>query len=534
MYDIAEQYYRYVLDLKNLKLPNVDYIQCLNGISGLFRIKGELDSAKLYISRSLHYTDQINDPLIFSNSMQFYFNIFFTAYQLDSIKSNLPKMKKDKFLNNEYYASTYYTVISYYYFLKRQLDSALFYSKKVVTERSKSNNRMYYFSGVNNMGQMFMESGQYDSAAYYLELTKDSVIIFKNSHLVNLNIEHLEKLYKITNDTTKLNDLLAYKAVSDSINKVQIDKINLISKLYITSEQLDESVQKNKDYQFFITILIVLTVLISAFIIFFIYYNIRLKESLKNQKILVNDKISTLKKLEIEINNKNRLISILSHDLINPINSTSQLLEILKNDYYTMGDKDKYEIILELSRASVNTYDLLKDILNWMRVSEDNLYNFNPTNVKIFSLVQNVYEHLHLQLENKKQKFINNINRDHILNIDANLMSTIIRNLLTNASKYSELDRKITIYSKVTDNNYIICIEDEGIGMKKELIDLLKDNSYSSILQLDVKENSFGYGVVICKDFMKVHNGWLEYESDGKTGTIAKLIFERSTFVKGA
>jgi K+-sensing histidine kinase KdpD len=199
-----------------------------------------------------------------------------------------------------------------------------------------------------------------------------------------------------------------------------------------------------------------------------------------------------------------------------------------------MEDKDKYEIILELSRASVNTYDLLKDILNWMRVSEDNLYNFNPTNVKIFSLVQNVYEHLHLQLENKKQKFINNINRDHILNIDANLMSTIIRNLLTNASKYSELDRKITIYSKVTDNNYIICIEDEGIGMKKELIDLLKDNSYSSILQLDVKENSFGYGVVICKDFMKVHNGWLEYESDGKTGTIAKLIFERSTLVKGA
>jgi len=82
--------------------------------------------------------------------------------------------------------------------------------------------------------------------------------------------------------------------------------------------------------------------LISAFIIFFIYYNIKLKESLKNQNILINDKISTLKKLEIEINNKNRLISILSHDLINPINSTSQLLEILKNDYYTMEDKDKY------------------------------------------------------------------------------------------------------------------------------------------------------------------------------------------------
>lgn len=54
---------------------------------------------------------------------------------------------------------------------------------------------------------MYMENGQYDSARYYLELVKDSIIIFKNSHLINLNIEHLEKLYKITNDTSKLNDL---------------------------------------------------------------------------------------------------------------------------------------------------------------------------------------------------------------------------------------------------------------------------------------------------------------------------------------
>lgn len=97
MYDIAEQYYRYVLDLKNLKLPNVDYIQCLNGISGLFRIKGELDSAKFYISKALNYAEEIDDPKIYANSIQFYFNIFFSKYQLDSIEVNLNKMHVQEF-----------------------------------------------------------------------------------------------------------------------------------------------------------------------------------------------------------------------------------------------------------------------------------------------------------------------------------------------------------------------------------------------------------------------------------------------------
>lgn len=203
MYDIAEQYYRYVLDLKNLKLPNVDYIQCLNGISGLFRIKGELDSAKFYITKALNYAEEIDDPKIYANSIQFYFNIFFSKYQLDSIEVNLNKMHVQEFKNNNYYQSSYYTILAYYSFLKRDLNKAIEYTRKVVEARKSIINPLNYFSSINNLGQMFMENGQYDSAYYYLKIAKDSLESSKNSHLINLNIEHLEKLYKITNDTSK-------------------------------------------------------------------------------------------------------------------------------------------------------------------------------------------------------------------------------------------------------------------------------------------------------------------------------------------
>lgn len=533
MYDLSEQYFRYVLNLKGLSMPSEEYVTALNGLSDFLRMKNDMDSAKIVSLKAIELSKQLNITLLYANSFQKYINIYFTLLQMDSIDIKIQTYHVKEYFNNYNYESIYYNILAYYYYLKNDLDSAIYYSRLVVKSRINDNNRVNYYSALNNLGRMFMEHQQYDSAYYYLEAMKDSLERTKTYSIITRNIEFLENLYKITNDTLKLKEFENYKYHIDSVNKIQIEKINMITRLYKTSSKLEASQKKNQDYQFLNTILITLTILITAFIVFYIYYNVKLKDAVKNQKILIKDKINTLKELEIEVNNKNKLISLLSHDLINPINSSSQLLDLLKNEFYTMDESEKYEIILELSRASINTYDLLKDILNWMKISQHNLYQFNPTEFRIFNLVQNIYEYLHLQLDNKNQILINNINRNHIISADSNLMSTILRNLISNASKYSDSHKKITLYSYLTESNYIIVIEDEGIGMKKEQIDALESTSYNSILSFErVEENSFGYGVVICKDFMHAHNGKLHYESDGKTGTRAKLIFNKSTLIK--
>ncbi len=533
MYDLSEQYFRYVLNLKGLSMPSEEYVTALNGLSDFLRMKNDMDSAKIVSLKAIELSKQLNITLLYANSFQKYINIYFTLLQMDSIDIKIQTYHVKEYFNNYNYESIYYNILAYYYYLKNDLDSAIYYSRLVVKSRINDNNRVNYYSALNNLGRMFMEHQQYDSAYYYLEAMKDSLERTKTYSIITRNIEFLENLYKITNDTLKLKEFENYKYHIDSVNKIQIEKINMITRLYKTSSKLEASQKKNQDYQFLNTILITLTILITAFIVFYIYYNVKLKDAVKNQQILIKDKINTLKELEIEVNNKNKLISLLSHDLINPINSSSQLLDLLKNEFYTMDESEKYEIILELSRASINTYDLLKDILNWMKISQHNLYQFNPTEFRIFNLVQNIYEYLHLQLDNKNQILINNINRNHIISADSNLMSTILRNLISNASKYSDSHKKITLYSYLTESNYIIVIEDEGIGMKKEQIDALESTSYNSILSFErVEENSFGYGVVICKDFMHAHNGKLHYESDGKTGTRAKLIFNKSTLIK--
>ncbi len=343
----------------------------------------------------------------------------------------------------------------------------------------------------------------------------------------------LEELYTKTNNKEKLELITSYKYVIDSVNRIQINKINLITKLYETSAKLEESTQKNQEYENFIYTLVILISIITILIVFTIYYSIKLKKLLKIQDAFITDKLKTLKELEIEINNKNRLISILSHDLINPINSSKQLLEILKEDFNKMEKEEVYEIVTELSRASKNTFFLLKDILNWMKISNNKVYSFNLTNNKIFNLVQNIYEYLHLQLENKEQKFINNLDKDIVLNIDANLMSTIIRNLLTNSSKYSDRQKEIKIYNKTVENKFIIFIEDQGFGMKKELLLMLNNYSTDPLThKYNDSENSFGYGLLICRDFMKLHNGKMEFDSELNVGTIVKLIFDNDIVIK--
>ena len=533
MIDLAEKYFTYVLEINEGNKNTENYISALNGIGITLAKKNRLNKAKEKFYESLILSREIKNPRIYIQCLQYYIDIFFYQDQLDSINVNIVKFHRSEYIHDTYYQSLYYNILAYYHYLRGNLDSAILFSRKVVVARESVINPINRLSGINNLGFMFLENKQYDSASYYLETFRDSIFNTKHISLINKNVEYLEKLYFHSKDAKKLIEFSEYKNRVDSLDDIQTEKINLISKLYQTSSKLEEYKQKTQDYQDVVIILIIITLVISVFIAFYIFYNRRLKVAVSNQDILIKDKINTLKEFETEVNNKNQLISLLSHDLINPINSSNQLLELLKNDFYTMDDKEKYEIILELNRASLNTYDLLKDILNWMKVSQNNLYKFHPTNVKISNLVQNIYEYLHIILDNRKQKIINKVSREHIINVDINHTSTILRNLITNSSKFSENGKDITIYSEITPKNYIIVVEDEGKGMKQEIIESLKKNSYNALLNAEKKEeNSFGYGIVICRDLMKIHNGSLEYESDGKTGTKAKLIFDISILVK--
>lgn len=532
MYDIADYYYKRTLALPNLHRNNREYISALNGVSDVYREKGEADSAKSYVLESIELLNNIHEPLLYGNSINFLANIYFSKYKPDSALHYIRKYHKESYLSNNYYCASYYNTLSYSHYLKGQFDSAVHYCRLSMFSRKNVRDRVLYYSGLNNLGEMFIYKGELDSAEYYLKLARDSIYISKKVGLLRLNSQHLYKLYELIDDQDKLKELEEYKLKLDSIHKSQVEKVNLITKLYQASEKLDESTKKNQDYELFIFILILLTILITFFIVFTVYYALRLKEVLKHQDNLINDKIDTLKKLEIEINNKNKLISILSHDLINPINSSMQLLNILKSEYNNIDENEKLEIILELSRASNNTYNLLKDILNWMKVSNDKIYNFEPTPTKIYHLIQNIYEHLYLQLENRSQKLINDLNRDETINIDPNLMSTILRNLISNASKYSPNGKNIKIYSKVKNGKYILYVEDEGFGMSEDVIKSIKSN-YSEPLKTnnDLSDNSFGYGLILCKDFMKVHKGIMDFESRIEEGTIVSLIFDENILV---
>ena len=235
MYDLSEQYFRYVLNLKGLSMPSEEYVTALNGLSDFLRMKNDMDSAKIVSLKAIELSKQLNITLLYANSFQKYINIYFTLLQMDSIDIKIQTYHVKEYFNNYNYESIYYNILAYYYYLKNDLDSAIYYSRLVVKSRINDNNRVNYYSALNNLGRMFMEHRQYDSAYYYLEAMKDSLERTKTYSIITRNIEFLENLYKITNDTLKLKEFENYKYHIDSVNKIQIEKINMITRLYKTS-----------------------------------------------------------------------------------------------------------------------------------------------------------------------------------------------------------------------------------------------------------------------------------------------------------
>lgn len=216
----------------------------------------------------------------------------------------------------------------------------------------------------------------------------------------------------------------------------------------------------------------------------------------------------------IELNStKNRFISILAHDLKDPFNIILGYLEILTQNLRKF-DIDKIENHLNIiNDSSKKTFKLLEDILLWIRAESGKL-PFEPIEYPISVLFETVVEYLQ-PIADKKGISINYFtDNDLLIKVDVNMISTILRNLISNAVKFSLYGGSISVYSEIENNQVIITVSDNGIGIEQETIPFLFNISRTKSTQGTSNEKGTGLGLLICKDFVEKHGGkiWVESE----------------------
>ncbi|WP_353779806.1 ATP-binding protein [Winogradskyella sp. 3972H.M.0a.05] len=216
-----------------------------------------------------------------------------------------------------------------------------------------------------------------------------------------------------------------------------------------------------------------------------------------------------------EINKvKDRLFSIVSHDLKDSISSIKAFIDLLKEDSITK--KEFYKLIPELSENADNASLLLFNLLNWSKSQMQNLES-KPELFNIKDVFETKIALVEQKVEQKRIVLIDESQSDFVY-ADRSMIEIVIQNLITNAVKFSRVGDVITVSSQEVNGNIIFCVEDTGVGISKENIDKLFGNEAFTTIGTK-NEKGTGLGLTICKELVELNKGRIWVESQIGVGS---------------
>jgi len=227
-----------------------------------------------------------------------------------------------------------------------------------------------------------------------------------------------------------------------------------------------------------------------------------------------NQELEHTEKKLINLNaTKDKLFAIIGHDLRGPIGSSKSLINLILSDF-DLSDTEHLTQTLEILQSTSNsTYELLEVLLEWAK-SQQNEISFTPKLISFKSLVDKT-TNLLSEAANKKSVHIHNlIPEKQLVYADENMLSTTIRNLISNAIKFTPENKNIRISISENNSLWTINVNDEGVGIKDENKHKIFNANESFTTFGTANEKGSGLGLLLCKEFVIKHGGqiWLESE----------------------
>lgn len=270
-----------------------------------------------------------------------------------------------------------------------------------------------------------------------------------------------------------------------------------------------------------------------GFLLMLLYLYFRIDRIRKQKAKLENVVALRTKELQLEIaerekiqqklaesnSTKDKFFSIIAHDLRSPFNALLGFMELLTTDYENFTEPEKLQAIKSMRNSTEKLYNLLENLLTWSRSQRGNL-KMNPES---FNLTEAVKETLALLQESANRKSINFniIAQASEINAfaDRNMILTVVRNIVSNAVKYSELNDSIDIYIRENVQFAELEIQDTGVGMRAEDVKKLFRIEEQFTRKGTANESGTGLGLIICKEFIEKNHGQVFVNSELGKGT---------------
>jgi len=249
----------------------------------------------------------------------------------------------------------------------------------------------------------------------------------------------------------------------------------------------------------------------------FVYYTQRKTAKLNK---LVSEQKAELEKLGKV---KDRIFSVVSHDMRTPVNSLISFIQLLEDGNINQQELTKYAGLLKTTLGY--TSSMMENLLNW---ASSQMQGFKPIIEKfdVQLCAQEVVNALHATAVQKNITIVNDIKSGSMCLADMNMTALILRNLLSNSIKFTAKNETIKLSSASVNNKIAIAVSDNGVGLLKNQVDNFNNSGYQEIGKSTLgtnKEKGTGIGLILCQTFTTLMNGSLHVESEENKGSVFTL-----------
>lgn len=249
------------------------------------------------------------------------------------------------------------------------------------------------------------------------------------------------------------------------------------------------------------------------------------REVMKKSQILEN----ALKKLDesnLELKKeqatRNKLFSVIAHDLRSPFNGILGFSELLIENFENFEIEKTRKYLTNINLSAENTLILLDNLLNWVK-SQTGQMILNLEQVSLSSIIQEIIDTYFSAAENKNISLIYYPLEDLKFNVDQNMLKTILRNLVSNAIKFTRQNGRIMILANQKKDFAEITVSDNGVGMDKETLKELFGGESNQTTPGTANEKGSGLGLMLCKEFVEKLGGKIWVESEKEKGSVFKF-----------
>lgn len=562
------KYAEMALDIATQKQDQIWLFRAKLDIGHIYKKKGELKNALNYFLQSLVHSQKLDDKWReslalsaigsvyrvqenYGTALKFY-NRSITKLRIASDSVNLAKSLMN---------------VGELYRIIKVMDTALFYFE----ESSKIFNSLDYKLGsaynLGNIGLVYAEQGKHASAQqnlkkaieilndledYYPIAVYDTYISdiylkkgdFKRAlqyaqHSLEISLEHglkeqirdaslkLARLYELQQDYQQAFEFQKqYLAYRDSINNEEtIRKMaDLRTEYEVSQKQTEIDLLESRQSMQYILFASMGTVIILLAFLAFLYYRNNKRKQMLNIIITERKEEVEAQRDQLEAMNETRekFLSIIAHDLLGPVNSFKGFSTIMRFSIDENDTKTLNEMHSQFDKSVNGLSTLLTDLLDWSVTQQGNI-PYKPESVDLKTLSDELINLFTNMAEGKRIRLTSTITEPINMFVDLNSVKTILRNLVSNAIKFTPAEGTIQISANLRQDHVEISVKDSGIGMSEEKrLSLLHKTEYDRSWGTK-GEKGLGLGLQLVREFTEMNKGSLTIESEEGVGSTISL-----------